>query len=155
MSDFKTWINVAGYIMHGRDKYQHRTIAAKALVRPLKRNEVVHHIDYNPANNDPSNLLICKQGYHMLIHARTDCLNAGFSPNTHALCSDCKTYLPRELFPKCKSRHNGLHNVCSEHANAKRRGKGYGKWNEKLKLQQQVRRAAARLLKVGLPACSR
>lgn len=142
----KTWANVAGYLMHGDDKYLHRTIASAALGRPLTTNEIVHHIDYNKQNNDPSNLLICTQAYHRLIHARTDCYNAGFDPDTHALCSGCKTYLTRDKFPKSRNSHTGVSNMCFEHANARRRGKGYGKWTEKLKLQQRERRRKKKMI---------
>lgn len=41
-----------GYVM------EHRLIVARILGRCLKRTEVVHHIDHNPANNDPSNLML-------------------------------------------------------------------------------------------------
>jgi hypothetical protein len=39
-----------GYVM------EHRMIMAMMVCRCLTRTEVVHHIDHNPLNNDPSNL---------------------------------------------------------------------------------------------------
>jgi hypothetical protein len=41
-----------GYVM------EHRLIVAQHLGRPLKRTEVVHHIDHDPTNNDPANLML-------------------------------------------------------------------------------------------------
>lgn len=41
---------------HG--KHTHRVIAEQILGRPLKDGEVVHHIDGNKLNNDPSNIMI-------------------------------------------------------------------------------------------------
>jgi len=39
-----------GYVM------EHRLIVARIMGRPLTRTEVVHHVDHDPQNNDPSNL---------------------------------------------------------------------------------------------------
>lgn len=39
-----------GYVM------EHRLLVAKAIGHVLKRSEVVHHIDHNPANNSLDNL---------------------------------------------------------------------------------------------------
>ena len=48
-----------GYVM------EHRLIMAKSIGRPLKRSEVVHHIDHNPENNDLLNLrLFATNGEH-------------------------------------------------------------------------------------------
>ena len=49
-------------------RHEHRVIAERLLGRSLTRREVVHHIDENPKNNDPSNLMIITQGQHMREH---------------------------------------------------------------------------------------
>lgn len=47
---------------------EHVVIAEQALGRPLKRGEVVHHINCDPLDNRPRNLLICTRGYHAWLH---------------------------------------------------------------------------------------
>lgn len=49
-------------------RHQHRVVAEKMLGRKLKRGEVVHHIDHNKKNNDPSNLQVMTQGEHCRVH---------------------------------------------------------------------------------------
>ena len=39
-------------------KHLHRVVAEEMLGRPLVKGEVVHHIDENKQNNDPSNLMV-------------------------------------------------------------------------------------------------
>ena len=63
-------INSMGYIdvhnpLGGRRISEHRLVASKALGRPLKRHEVVHHINMIKTDNRNSNLLVCTQAYHL------------------------------------------------------------------------------------------
>ena len=39
-------------------KHEHRLVAEEKLGRPLRKGEVVHHIDGDYKNNDPNNLMI-------------------------------------------------------------------------------------------------
>lgn len=49
-------------------KMEHVIIAERVLGRPMRKGEVVHHIDGNRSNNTNSNLLICTQSFHSWLH---------------------------------------------------------------------------------------
>ena len=85
----------AGYLVKSADGVQraeHIVVAERALGRPLPAGAVVHHVDENPLNNEPGNLVICpSQAYHMTLHRRmralAACGHAGWRK-----CKYCKTY---------------------------------------------------------------
>lgn len=56
-----------GYVkLNGR--HEHRVVAERMLGRQLAKGEIVHHLDGNKRNNDPSNLVVMTQGEHMREH---------------------------------------------------------------------------------------
>ena len=50
-------------------RYLHQIVAEWKLKRPLKPDEVVHHIDHNKLNNDPDNLAVMTPQEHARVHA--------------------------------------------------------------------------------------
>ncbi len=71
---------IGGAVMHARSqgkaylktqgRHTHRVLMEQILGRPLVRGEIVHHIDGNKLNNDPSNLqLLASQADHARLHA--------------------------------------------------------------------------------------
>ena len=67
-------VNIRGYKVirrNGKSVFEHIAIAERALGKPLPPKAVVHHVDGNPSNNAPSNLVICpSQEYHLQLHSR-------------------------------------------------------------------------------------
>jgi hypothetical protein len=60
-------------------RHEHRVIAEEKIGRKLEKGEIVHHIDGNKQNNDPSNLEIITQSVHVGKHRRkfTTCSEEG------------------------------------------------------------------------------
>lgn len=52
----------------GASVYEHRVVVENTLGRKLRENEIVHHIDGNKRNNDPSNLVVMTRAEHSRIH---------------------------------------------------------------------------------------
>jgi hypothetical protein len=84
-----------GYVVIGAGggiNLEHRIVAERALGHALPAGAVVHHIDGNPSNNLPSNLVICpNQAYHKLLHQRQDAINS-CGKVTWRKCAFCKEY---------------------------------------------------------------
>jgi len=56
-----------GYVL------EHRLVIEEKLGRPLRPEEQVHHIDGNPANNAPENLIVfANAGRHRAYHRKLD-----------------------------------------------------------------------------------
>jgi len=66
-----------GYCPERGSVAKHTLVAEKAFGGRLPQQAVVHHVDYDEANYDNSNLVICQdEAYHNLLHMRTDAYNA-------------------------------------------------------------------------------
>lgn len=53
--------------------HEHRVVAEQMLGRPLRKGEIVHHVDRNKRNNVPENLMIFNnQAEHAAWHAKHD-----------------------------------------------------------------------------------
>ena len=89
------WSDENGYKYHqenGDRGFEHSNIAEQAIGKPLPRRAVIHHVDENPNNNNPSNLVICpSQAYHMLLHQRQRALRATGHADWRK-CPFCKQY---------------------------------------------------------------
>ena len=84
-----TWNDGRGYMKRYGGSYEHVAVAERILGRPLPKGAVVHHVDENKSNNDPSNLVICEShAYHALLHARLRAFRATGNPNARK-CAYC------------------------------------------------------------------
>lgn len=50
----------------------HDIVAEMKIGRPLGKNEVVHHMDWNKMNNHPDNLVVMTRGEHTTLHKKRE-----------------------------------------------------------------------------------
>lgn len=99
--------NNKGYIR------EHVFVMSEALGRPLRKGEVVHHIDNNPLNNDISNLMLfSSNAEHMAYHAKQRAYEETGSYDSLS-CAYCKRYDdPVNMYVR-KNTRQGWHRECA------------------------------------------
>jgi hypothetical protein len=99
-------------------------IAESALGKSLPSGSVVHHVDENPLNNTPSNLVICPStAYHSLLHQRKRAYEACGHADWHK-CWICKKY--SSASDLTISKHTKVHKKCHAEYERNRKNKKLG-----------------------------
>lgn len=66
----KTYIDQKGYFRFiNTGKSVHRWVVEKIIGEKIPQDIIVHHVDGNKLNNDPSNLMLMSNRDHSLLHA--------------------------------------------------------------------------------------
>lgn len=95
----------------GRKRLLHVLIVERAIGHALPPGAEVHHIDENPGNNDPTNLVVCPDAaYHKLLHQRQRAFDACGHYDWRK-CTFCKKYdAPGNLHA---TRKQAYHSACA------------------------------------------
>jgi hypothetical protein len=104
----------------GLRRLQHVVIAEAAHGgKPLPAKAMVHHVNGDPGDNRPENLVICPdQAYHKLLHVRTAAMDACGNPNWRS-CRFCKRYDALENMRQLSPVH-GIERPIWEHVECSR-----------------------------------
>lgn len=98
---------------------EHRIIAARAVGKPLPSTVQVHHVNGDPTDNRPENLVVCEDAaYHKLLHRRQRALDATGDPDK-VKCIICGEWEdPEDIYIHGTS---GRHRECHRRRELKRR----------------------------------
>ena len=105
--------------------YEHVLVVSRALGRPLRGTEQVHHVNEDKKDNSPGNLVLCPDMlYHRLLHTRGDALAATGDVNARK-CTVCKRYdSMANLIERGKRHamgHRYIHRACETASDRARR----------------------------------
>lgn len=104
--------NWNGYI------YEHIMLAEKFMKRPLKKNEVVHHLDEDRTNNRTGNIIVLERSQHTKLHVwmsdgalgkKLPRKNRVNSKNSSKYCLYCKFSLQNKQTKYCSRKCLELH----------------------------------------------
>ena len=71
MSESKTYEDENGYLrFKDSHKYVHIWVMRKKINRPLKKGEIVHHVNGNKKDNSDSNLIVLNKEQHYKLHVK-------------------------------------------------------------------------------------
>ena len=97
---------------NGRPRLLHLVIAERALGKPLPAGAIVHHMDEDSRNNEPTNLVICPdQAYHMLLHRRARALDECGHADWRK-CNFCGRYDAPEAMSFIAASSSAFHRSC-------------------------------------------
>jgi hypothetical protein len=92
---------------------EHILLAERALGHPLPPKAEVHHVNCNPADNTPGNLVVCpNKSYHMLLHRRRNALKASGHADWIVRCHFCGGYGHPDVMTMRKGTSYGFHAEC-------------------------------------------
>jgi hypothetical protein len=87
--------------------YEHIKVASASLGRPLRKSEVVHHLDGNRMNNRLGNLLVMLKSQHIKLHMYMDRVSSGraktFKRSNKTCCAACGCTLQLKQEVACSS----------------------------------------------------
>lgn len=99
--------NTTGYVL------EHVLVAEVALGRHLPEGVQVHHVNGDPADNRPENLVTCEdQAYHQLLHRRQRALAATGHADWTVRCHFCGEYGPESEMTMRRGTPYGYHAAC-------------------------------------------
>ena len=108
-----------GHPRANRDGYvwEHIRVVERALGKYLPSTAIVHHMDGNPSNNAPKNLVVCPdQAYHKLLHQRAVAF-AACGDASALKCDLCHSFERQEEMREYSYRrgkgHYGRHLSCN------------------------------------------
>lgn len=96
-------VSVYGYrviSVDGKAKLEHVAVAEKAMGRSLPKGAQVHHLNGDPLDNRPANLVVCPSAnYHRLLHRRGVSMEITGRPDAQQ-CFTCQHWIvPEETAP--------------------------------------------------------
>lgn len=85
----------------GTSQYEHILVWEKVHGRKLPKGYVVHHLNGDPLDNRPENLMMMEHGAHVSLHKRGKYPSSFLGPdgNLHRRCRMCGQVKPLTRFP--------------------------------------------------------